>query len=24
LGLSSNHVNWAHLQALAWAETLAV
>lgn len=22
LGLSSNHVNWAHLQALAWAETL--
>ncbi len=24
LGLSSSHVNWAHLQALAWAETLAV
>jgi len=24
LGLNSNHVNWAHLQALAWAETLAV
>jgi EAL and modified HD-GYP domain-containing signal transduction protein len=24
LGLSSNHVNWAHLQALAWAETLTV
>jgi EAL and modified HD-GYP domain-containing signal transduction protein len=24
LGLSSNHVNWAHLQALAWAETLSV
>jgi EAL and modified HD-GYP domain-containing signal transduction protein len=24
LGLSSNHVNWAHLQALAWAETLAI
>ena len=24
LGLSSNHVNWAHLQALAWAETLVV
>jgi EAL and modified HD-GYP domain-containing signal transduction protein len=24
LGLSSNHVNWAHLQALAWAETLAM
>ena len=24
LGLPSNHVNWAHLQALAWAETLAV
>ncbi|NVO08285.1 MAG: EAL domain-containing protein, partial [Rhodoferax sp.] len=23
LGLNSNHVNWAHLQALAWAETLA-
>jgi EAL and modified HD-GYP domain-containing signal transduction protein len=23
LGLSSNHVNWAHLQALAWAETLS-
>ncbi len=22
LGLSSNQVNWAHLQALAWAETL--
>jgi EAL and modified HD-GYP domain-containing signal transduction protein len=22
LGLNSNHVNWAHLQALAWAETL--
>ena len=22
LGLHSNHVNWAHLQALAWAETL--
>ena len=22
LGLTSNHVNWAHLQALAWAETL--
>ena len=24
LDLSSNHVNWAHLQALAWAETLSV
>ncbi len=24
LGLSSNQVNWAHLQALAWAETLGV
>jgi EAL and modified HD-GYP domain-containing signal transduction protein len=24
LDLSSNHVNWAHLQALAWAETLTV
>lgn len=23
LGLSSNQVNWAHLQALAWAESLA-
>ena len=23
LGLSSNQVNWAHLQALAWAETLS-
>ena len=23
LGLNSNQVNWAHLQALAWAETLA-
>lgn len=23
LDLSSNHVNWAHLQALAWAETLS-
>jgi EAL and modified HD-GYP domain-containing signal transduction protein len=22
LGLNSNQVNWAHLQALAWAETL--
>jgi EAL and modified HD-GYP domain-containing signal transduction protein len=22
LGLSSKQVNWAHLQALAWAETL--
>jgi EAL and modified HD-GYP domain-containing signal transduction protein len=24
LGLNSNQVNWAHLQALAWAETLGV
>jgi EAL and modified HD-GYP domain-containing signal transduction protein len=24
LKLNSNHVNWAHLQALAWAETLAL
>ena len=24
LGLSSNRINWAHLQALAWAETLSV
>ena len=23
LGLNNNQVNWAHLQALAWAETLA-
>jgi EAL and modified HD-GYP domain-containing signal transduction protein len=23
LGMNSNHVNWAHLQALAWAETLS-
>ena len=22
LGLSSNQINWAHLQALAWADTL--
>jgi EAL and modified HD-GYP domain-containing signal transduction protein len=24
LGLNSNQINWAHLQALAWAETLSV
>jgi EAL and modified HD-GYP domain-containing signal transduction protein len=24
LGLNSSHVNWAHLQALAWAETLSL
>ncbi len=24
LDMGSNHVNWAHLQALAWAETLSV
>jgi c-di-GMP-related signal transduction protein len=23
LGLSNNQVNWAHLQALAWAETIS-